>query len=242
MSLSVFQRVLPVIALLLCVRCLTAQSANATNAPAVAQTNDDAKFLSTDTISKGDVRDISVTGPQADSPFFIERQEAKAAEAQAGREGLGMYVPKPPHPPVRQQIKKFFQSFLGDKKKKQDGGAHPLYLTVSPSDFSLAQVSELDVTLKISNEEKKAIELLYPDNQRLEILVKDPSDKVVSRWSQDRVFDRFEGFVAVNPQEFIVYSEKLSTSGMKPGEVYTVEVSVAGQEGYTTRATIKPTL
>jgi hypothetical protein len=241
MSLSVFQRVLPLIALILCARCLPAQSPVATNDPAGVQTNGDAKFLSTDTISKGDVRDISVTGPQADSPFFIERQEAKAAAAQAGREGLGMYVPKPPRPPVSQQLKKFFQSFLGAKKKKQDGGGHPLYLTVSPTDFSLAQVSELEVTLKISNAEKKAIELLYPDNQRLEILAKDPSGNVVARWSQDRVFDHIEGFVAVNPEEYIVYSETLSTSGMKPGVVYTIEVSLAGQEGYTTRTTVKPT-
>jgi hypothetical protein len=234
MSLSVFNRVFPVIVLLCCLGGeLRAQSTNGTN--------DDARFLTTDTISKGDVRDISVSGPQADSPFFIERQEAKAAMAQAGREGLGMYVPKPPRPPAREQIKKFFHSFFGSKKKKADGGIHPLNLTVSPSNFSLAQVSELEVTLKISNEDKKMIELLYPDNQRLEILTKDSSGNVVSRWSQDRVFDPVFGFVAIDPKEFIVYSERVSTSAMKPDQTYTIEVSVAGQEGYTTRATVKPT-
>ncbi len=239
MSLSVSHRVFPVVALLLCAQFTAhAQSINST---AGAQTNEDAKFLSTDTVSKGDVRDISLTGPQADSPFFIERQEAKAASAEAGRQGFGMYVPKPARPPAREQIKKFFHSFFGSKKKKQDGGSHPLHLMVSPTDFSLAQVSELDVTLRISNEEKKVIELLYPDNQRLEILTKDSSGNVISRWSQDRVFDHTEGFVAVNPKEFIVYSERLSTSVMKPGETYTIEVSLAGQEGYTTRAMVRPT-
>jgi hypothetical protein len=266
MSLSDFLRVLPITALMLCAQALPAQSAGGTggtNAAAGFQanddakflggdtvskanasatpTNDDVKFLSTDAVSKGDIRDISVTGPQADSPFFIERQEAKAAAAKAGREGLGMYVPKPPRPPAREQIKKFFQSFLGPKKKKsQDGGSHPLYLTVSPSEFSLAQISELDVTLKVANSAKKTIELLYPDNQRLEILTKDPSGNVIARWSQDRVFDHFEGFVAVNPDEFIVYSEKLATAGMKAGETYTIEVSLAGQQGYTTRTKVTP--
>lgn len=196
--------------------------------------------VSTQTVSKSDIRDISLSGPQVDSPFYTEREEAKAALAEKGRKGFGMYVPKPPSPPIKEQIKKFFHSIFGSSKKKQDGGSHPLYLSITPAEISLAQVSELDVTLKISNEEKKMIELLYPNDQRLEILTKDSSGKVISRWSQDRVFDSIEGFVAVNPQEFIVYSEKISTTGMKAGETYTIEVSLAGQEGYTTRVQVTP--
>ena len=195
---------------------------------------------STDSISKTDVQDISLKGPQADSPFFIERQEAKAAAADAGRSGFGMYVPKPPRPPVLQQVKKFFKGMFGSVKFGKNGGILPMTLTVEPSDISLSQVSELDVSLKISNSQKQEIELLYPNNQRLEVLTKDSTGKVVNRWSQDRAFDPMEGFVEINPDEFIIYAEKIPTSAMKAGETYTVEASLANQEGYTTTTTVTP--
>jgi hypothetical protein len=208
-----------------------------------SQSDQSTNPVSSESVSKSAIREMTQTGPQADSPFYIEREEAKAAMAEEGQKGFGMYIPKPPHPPVRQQIKRFFHSLFGfEKKKKPDGGTHPLFLTVTPSDIPLSKVSELNVTLKISNAQKKMIELLYPNNQRLEILTKDATGNVITRWSQDRIFDQVEGFVAINPSEYIVYSEKVPTGGMKAGETYTIEVSVAGQQGYTTKTTVKPTL
>jgi hypothetical protein len=175
-----------------------------------------------------------------DSPFFTERQEAKSALAQAGREGFGMYVPKPPHPPVGKQIGKFFGGMFGSLRHSKGSSKPALILTVEPAQFSLAQTSELEVTLRISNEARHEFEIQYPDNQRLEILVKDPQGNVISRWSQDRAFDPREGFVEVNPKEFISYTERLSTSGMKPGTPYVIEASLAHQEGYTISRTVTP--
>jgi hypothetical protein len=204
-------------------------------------TNAAAKAPGDDTISRRDVQAISVQPPPADSPFFIERQEARDAMAKAGREGYGMYVPKPPHPPVGQQVKKFFQSLFGHGKNSgaKDGPA-PMTLTIDPADFSLGQTSELDVSLKVSNARKREIELLFPDNQRLEILTKDSSGKVVSRWSEDRAFDAQEGFTEINPDEYVIYAERIPTARMKAGETYTIEASLANQEGYTTTATVRP--
>lgn len=197
------------------------------------------KAPSDETVSKTEIKDISLKGPDADSPFFTERQEAKAAMAEAGREGFGMYVPKPPHPPVGQQIKKFFHGVFGSAH----GGkreATPMVVTLSPSSFSLAQTSEVDVNLKLTNARKRELQILYPDNQRLEILTKDSSGKIVNRWSQDRSFDPNEGFVSVNPDEFVTYTERISTSGMKVGETYTIEVSLANQQGFVTSTTVTP--
>jgi len=199
-----------------------------------------AKAPSDETVSKTEIRDISLKGPDEDSPFFTERQEAKAAMAEAGREGLGMYVPKPPHPPIQRQIGKFFQGMFGSLRPGAKKSKTEMNLMVEPADFSLAQTSELEVTLKLTNARKKEIELLYPNNQRLEILTKDPSGKVINRWSQDRAFDATEGFVAINPDEFVTYTEKLSTSGMKPSTTYTIETSLANQEGYLISTTVTP--
>ena len=195
---------------------------------------------STQEISKNDVQDISLTGPKSDSPFFIERQEAQAALVNAGREGFGMYVPKPPRPPVLQQVKNKIQGLFASVKSSKGSKKLPLLLTVDPANFSIANHPDLAVSLKISNSQRQEIEFLYPNDQRLEILVMDSTGTVLSRWSQDRIFDPMEGFVEINPSEFIIYSEKLPTSAMTAGETYTIEASLAGQEGYTTSTTITP--
>jgi len=186
---------------------------------------------------------MAVQGPQSDSPFFIERQEAQAALANAGKEGYGMYAPKPPRPPIGKQVKKFFGSMFASVKFHKEGDdVLPMVLKVEPAEFSLTTTSEIDVSLKVANSHRKEIELLYPNDQRLEILVKDSKGTVVSRWSEDRSFDPREGFVEINPAEFVIYSEKLGTSTMKAGETYTIEASLSGQEGYTTTTKITPTL
>ncbi|NBZ95048.1 MAG: hypothetical protein EBR40_01215 [Proteobacteria bacterium] len=192
-------------------------------------------------VRKSELQAIAVKPPPNDSPFFIERQEAREAAAQAGREGYGMYVPKPPHPPVGQQVKKFFQGFFGHGKKSgAAGNPAPMTLTVDPSDISLSQTSELDVSLKISNARKHEIELTYPDNQRLEILIKDSSGNIVSRWSEDRAFDGQEGFTEINPDEYVIYAEHISTAKMKAGQTYAIEASLANQEGFTTSTRVTP--
>jgi len=87
---------------------------------------------------------------------------------------------------------------------------------------------------------KHEIELLFPDNQRLEILTKDSSGNIVNRWSQDRAFDPQEGFTEINPDEYVLYAERIPTSKMKAGETYTIEASLANQEGYISTATVTP--
>ena len=211
----------------------------AVTAPDLPETSP-AKAPSEEVISRSEVRDVSVQKADIDSPFFTERQEAKSALAREGREGFGMYVPKPPHPPVGKQIRKFFGGMVGSFRSSAASSKPALVLTVEPSQFSLAQTSELEVTLRISNAAKHEMEIQYPDNQRLEILVKDPQGNVVSRWSQDRAFDPREGFVEVNPKEFISYTERLSTSGMKAGIPYTIEASLAHQDDYTVAKSVTP--
>jgi hypothetical protein len=192
-------------------------------------------------VSRSEIQAVSVQSPPADSPFFMERQEAREALANAGREGYGMYVPKPPRPPAQQQIKKFFRDFLGCKNKQgTSGGPVPMTLKIDPSDFSLSQTPELDVSVRISNARKHEIEILFPDNQRLEVLTKDSSGNVVNRWSEDRAFDPREGFTEINPGEYVIYAERIPTAKMKAGQTYTIEASLANQEGYTTSATVTP--
>jgi hypothetical protein len=201
-----------------------------------------AKAPSAQSVSGSEVRDLSVQPPPADSPFFTEREEAREAAAKAGREGYGMYAPKPPRPPARAQIAKFFREFLHPGASRgAKAGSSPMTVVVEPSEFSLGQTAELDVSVRITNATRNEMEFLFPDNQRIEILLKDDSGTVVSRWSEDRSFDRKLGFTEINPSEFVVFAERLPTAKMSAGRTYTVEVSLANQEGYSATATVTPT-
>jgi hypothetical protein len=113
-------------------------------------------------------------------------------------------------------------------------------LTIDPSDFSLAQTSQIDVSLRVTDAAKHELEFIFPDTQRIEIVVKDAEGTVVSRWSEDRTFGPRVGFTEINPQEFIVFTERLSTTGMKAGETYTVEASLANQEDYKISGQVTP--
>jgi hypothetical protein len=44
----------------------------------------------------------------------------------------------------------------------------------------------------------------------------------------------------VNPDEFITYTERVATTGMKAGETFTIEVSLANQQGFVATATVTP--
>jgi hypothetical protein len=46
--------------------------------------------------------------------------------------------------------------------------------------------------------------------------------------------------VAVDPSEFITYSERIPTSAMKAGQTYTIEVQLANQSGYSVEKTVTP--
>jgi hypothetical protein len=196
---------------------------------------------STEPVSRSEARVMSVAAPDPDSPFYIEREEAKAASAKAGREGLGMYVPKPPHPPVTAQVKSFFAGMFGFVKPgRKASSLPPILLTVEPSDFSLAERSEIQVTVKVSNAEKETVTIPYPSEQRIEILTRDPSGNLIGRWSEDRSFESMEGFVAINPEEYVSYSERIPTARMKAGATYTIEASLASPAGYAASVSVTP--
>ena len=82
--------------------------------------------------------------------------------------------------------------------------------------------------------------LNFSTNQRIDILVKNENGKVITRWSEDRSFDPIPGLVAINPDESVVYTEKIPTTMMKDGETYTLEVSLVDQQGYTLSQQIMP--
>ncbi len=101
-----------------------------------------------------------------------------------------------------------------------------LILTVElPSEqLKLSEVRQLPVHILLTNRGDRAVELFFPTEQRIEILLRDASGEVVTRWSDNRAFEEKPGTLLINPNEHVEYSETIATRELVPGRVFTVEV------------------
>ena len=90
----------------------------------------------------------------------------------------------------------------------------------------LSEVRQLPVHITLTNRGDRAVELVFPSEQRIEILLHDAAGRVVTRWSDNRAFADAAGTILINPNEHIEYSETIATRELVPGKVFTVEVTV----------------
>jgi hypothetical protein len=103
-----------------------------------------------------------------------------------------------------------------------------LALTVElPSEpVKLSETRQLPVHILMTNRGGKAIELQFPTEQRIEILLHDSNGRIVTRWSDNRAFEEKPSTLLINPGEHVEYSETIATRELEPGRVFTVEVTV----------------
>ncbi len=90
----------------------------------------------------------------------------------------------------------------------------------------LSEVRQLPVRVTLTNRGDRAVELNFPSEQRIEILLRDSSGRVVTRWSENRAFAEQTGTLLINPSEHVEYSETIATRELAPGKVFTVEVTM----------------
>lgn len=192
----------------------------------------------TNPVSREEMQQISMSGSSEDSPFVIERQEAQQALATAATNGMSN--PFSSRHSFQKQLGNFFSHLAGTFKIGNKGKLPRTQLLIEPSAFSVADTPELNVTFKIINNKKNLIMLNFSTNQRIDILVKNTQGDLITRWSQDRLFDPMPGLVAINAGESVVYTEKIPTTMMKDGEMYTIEVMLVDQEGYTLSQQVTP--
>ena len=103
-----------------------------------------------------------------------------------------------------------------------------LILTVDlPSEaVKLTEMRQLPVHILLTNRGDHAVELDFPTEQRIEILLHDSTGRVVTRWSENRAFEEQPGTLLINPNEHVEYAETIATRELSPGKVFTVEVVV----------------
>ncbi|MFI0348611.1 MAG: BsuPI-related putative proteinase inhibitor [Chthoniobacterales bacterium] len=192
----------------------------------------------TNPISQEDIQQISRSGSSEESPFLIEREAAQQALATAAKSGMNN--PFPAKHSFKKQIGNFFSHLAGTFKIGTKATPPSMQLLLEPSAFSVADTPELSITFKITNNKKEIMMLNFSTNQRIDILVKNVSGAVIMRWSEDRSFDPMPGLVAINPEESVIYTEKIPTTMMKDGNTYIIQVSLVDQEGYTLSQQVTP--
>jgi hypothetical protein len=92
--------------------------------------------------------------------------------------------------------------------------------------IKLSEMRQLPVHITLTNRGDRAVELSFPGEQRVEILLRDSAGRVVTRWSENRAFENQPGNLLINPNEHVEYSETIATRELAPGKVFTVEVTV----------------
>jgi hypothetical protein len=99
-----------------------------------------------------------------------------------------------------------------------------LELKLSPQPVKLSEVRQLEVKVTLSNSAKRAIQLDFPTEQRLDIYLKNSSEAILTTWSDNRRFEATPGTVLINPGEHIYYPETIATRELVPNKVFIVEV------------------
>lgn len=100
-----------------------------------------------------------------------------------------------------------------------------LQMNITPDPINLNADREVKATVDIYNRTKKFINLDFPTSQRIEVLVKDATGKVITTWSEDQSFTSDPATVTVNPGERLEYSALVATREMSDGHPYIIEAS-----------------
>ncbi|MGB8353742.1 MAG: BsuPI-related putative proteinase inhibitor [Chthoniobacteraceae bacterium] len=107
----------------------------------------------------------------------------------------------------------------GKKKNKGD----ELTMDISPQPLKLSQSHDIQVTIKLTNNSEKIEQFNFPTTQRIEVLLRNETGKVVTQWSENQSFDNDFGYVTINPHEHVEYTVTISGRDMAAGRSYTVE-------------------
>ena len=99
-----------------------------------------------------------------------------------------------------------------------------LRLELSPQPVKLSEVRLLDVKVTLTNMSKRPVELQFPNEQRIEIYLLSSTERVLTKWSDNRAFAEKPGSILINPDEHIEYNEKIATRDLAPNTVFIVDV------------------
>ncbi|MEQ1862186.1 MAG: BsuPI-related putative proteinase inhibitor [Chthoniobacteraceae bacterium] len=113
-------------------------------------------------------------------------------------------------------------------------------VSVEPPAPKLSEVRQVKVTVQLINRGKRTVRLDFPSTQRIEVVIKDKTGRIIDRWSEDRRFEHGQGIVTINPGERLEYSASVATREMKPEEAFTIEAWLPAHDSLRASATVTP--
>lgn len=193
----------------------------------------------------GNTTPLDQIRPDESSPFFVHQQLARYYNSENGQAKMqenlvAKYPSTGGNDSAPVQMKKFFKEMFGSVRIGPNTGKTMSRLSVEPKQFKVGERGEITVNFQIENTKNRLIVLDFPTTQRIEILLKDSSGNVLEKWSANQTFTDKEGVLMVNPDERVEYSEIIPTRGMKAGETYTIEASLAGNPEFTQTTQVTP--
>jgi hypothetical protein len=99
-----------------------------------------------------------------------------------------------------------------------------LDLLVTPQIVKLSELRQLQVKLILTNLGKRAVTLDFSTDQRIEILLRNSAETILTKWSDNHAISEKPATVLVNPQEHVEYNETIATRDLFPNKVFAVEV------------------
>jgi hypothetical protein len=99
-----------------------------------------------------------------------------------------------------------------------------LSLTLSEQPIKLSETRQMEVRVRLTNRSKRPIRLEFNDSQRIEILLRNTAEQILTTWSDNHAFNEVAATVLINPQEHIEYPETIATRELTPNRVFICEV------------------
>lgn len=119
------------------------------------------------------------------------------------------------------------RSFFGIGPKAKQTGV-TIAVDYAPKPVRAGNAKSMTVTVGIVNDSGRQITLSNETGQRIEILLREPTGRVLTRWSESRSFDTKLTSSLINPGERISFVEKVSTRELRSGANYVLEAFVPG--------------
>lgn len=126
-----------------------------------------------------------------------------------------------PKPGIFHRIINVFHKDNGDVPAKEKKLA--LSLDFAPQPVKLSDGKEIQVTLTLTNDTGRFVQLDFPTTQRVEVLLRNETGKLVTQWSEQQSFTNDPGYVSINPGEHVQYAVSISGRDLVAGKAYTIE-------------------
>jgi intracellular proteinase inhibitor BsuPI len=130
---------------------------------------------------------------------------------------------QPKKPGIISRVMNVFHGKKQDDKAAAKSKNFSIAVQVAPQPLKLSDTRQVAVTVVLTNKSKKFVQLEFPTTQRIEVLIRDRTGKLVTQWSEDQRFENAPSYVSLNPGERVEYSVNLPTRDLKAGQEYLVE-------------------